>query len=483
TLTFMMAGWLLLAGSVYGQVEDAATKSIQYTFRDGVTIQVHFLEEKNAFARDVLDAAVNAYQTITDFYGFRTPGYAIADPNKDYAYDPDKTVDIYLGPQKGASAAGFTAESFKDAPCFDTVNAGSHAYQAAILLPANYHEFIKSWDAMNPSVLGDRNWKVDLRGTLIHEMLHVILFYYNKNLDKDGEGSSNASKKVDWYVEGLARYFETFAGARHDFYSQGFKQTLPDKIRFSRGGSNFFMRYPDQAFTDLRYENALFWRFIDCRYGMAVIEKLGRDFRLAENQDFKKALEAATGVSFNELLGEYALAILLKDFGLKEETVYLKEVAQTRLLYQEGNFFIKDGHGGESFLGKTCAVDWIGQWDKAAAHYGEPHVAGDNTLAADVSGWATDFYEIEIGAIEPGFKLGVLHLAGSSELQVQMIGVTRGGARLVKKLSAIASAQSCYLAVESFLREKGLAPQDLEKIYILITNTDPRTTSTYELFV
>ena len=214
---------------------EAAEGLQEYRFQDGVQVKVHFKDPANEeFASSVLDAAVSAYQTITDFQGFNSSGYSFASPDYRYAYDPDKTIDVYLGQPEDEDIfeeLGEKNKLFKDAPCFDTRQTGSGRYEAMIFLPANYEEFIRNWEKINPSSLGKRNVHVDLRGTLIHEMTHVILFYYNHNLDKSGEAAI-PGRHLDWYVEGLARYFETFAGARHDFFSQGFKETLPTRSGF-----------------------------------------------------------------------------------------------------------------------------------------------------------------------------------------------------------------------------------------------------------
>ena len=255
--------------AVEARVDLTLDRAFEYRFHDGIILKVHYTDqilnesrEDIHFVKEVLDAAVFAYQTITQFQGFSSAGFSLASPNKNYAYDPDRTIDIYLGHPNNDRAyrsPGLGNISFKDAPCFDTVKVAENQYQAVILLPSNYKEFISHWEKINPSPLGVRHLSADLRGTLIHEMLHVLLFYYNKNLNKNPDllGDTrktelSRSKQIDWYVEGLARYFETLAGAKHDFFSQGFKQTMPDKIRFSRGGSNYFMRYPDQAFKDRR---------------------------------------------------------------------------------------------------------------------------------------------------------------------------------------------------------------------------------------
>ncbi len=479
-----------LMNRTQAHLERAYEESLRYQFEDGVTIKVHFTPEtltrngaNDYFPREVLNAAVLAYQTITQFQSFSTPGFSFAAPNKKYAYDSDRTIDIYLGdPSDGKTIQAFGSQnlSFKDAPCFDTLKLSETRFEAIILLPSNYHQFIKNWERINPSSLGPRNIEVDLRGTLIHEMLHVVLFYYNKNLNNQHD----AVHKTDWYVEGLARYFETFAGARHDFFSQGFKQMLPGKVRFSRGGSNYFMRYPDQAFTDLRYENALFWRFIDYRYGIAAIESLSRDFRKTGVSDPKTALEKVTGVPFKELLKKFATHILFKDFGLKDDAHFLKDIARTRLLYKNENLYLKDGFEGERFLGKRCQTDWIGRWENAQASFGDAAIAGDSSEKSDVSGWATDFYQIELDDEKPDApNLSVMHQGKGLELAVQLAIKTKGGSVLMRELGPISRGKAGVLALDAILASEGLSAADVDKLFILITNLDPALTTDYEIIV
>lgn len=322
----------------------------------------------------------------------------------------------------------------------------------------------------------------------MHEMLHVVLFYYNKNLNKSVENpgmanaKASAQKKIDWYVEGLARYFETFAGAKHDFFSQGFKQTLPDKIRFSRGGSNYFMRYPDQAFVDLRYENALFWRFIDHNYGMSAIESLSRSLREVDTDGFKQALEKTSGLSFNELLKKFALAVLLKDFGLKDDEPYLKNIAMTHLVYRNGDFYGKDGYGNEKYMGPICQSDWIGAWEKAKARFGEFSVAGDNTDQSDVSGLATDFYRIDLDPSNSGLPwIGVALRSQGPPLGIQAVIRTRGGAILTWDFKSSSLNANEGLNLEKLLNEGKLKRSEVKTIYLLITNTDNNQTATYEI--
>jgi hypothetical protein len=139
--------------SFQGNFGKTLEKVQQYTFSDGVTIKVHYTDQMmeesinpELFAREVLDAAVSDYQTITVFKGFSADGYSLANPNYQYAYDPDKTIDIFLGDtsEKTGTIHGFNAATFKDAPCFDTVKLSNTTYNTVILIPANYTTFIKN---------------------------------------------------------------------------------------------------------------------------------------------------------------------------------------------------------------------------------------------------------------------------------------------------------------------------------------------------
>ncbi len=464
-------------------------KNLSYCFSDGVRIKVHYTEkglEENGedlyFPREVLDAAVSAYQTITEFKGFSSAGFTFSNPDENYAADPDRTIDIYLGdPTEDAfrRQEGQIHASFKDAPCFDAVQRSETVYDATILIPVGYREFIKNWEGINPSSLGERDVHVDLRGTLIHEMLHAVLFYYNKNLNKD---QAVVDRKIDWYVEGLARYFEMFAGAKHDFFSRGFRQTLATKVRFSRGGCNYFMRYPDQDFMGLRYENALFWRFLDDRYGMSSIETLSRLLRESGGGHFRTALEQTTGQPLVVLLKKFALAILLKDFGLKEDARYLKDVAATDLVYRGGSLFLRDGLAQEEKLGSTCRTDWIGAWNGAKARLADPGVAGDSTPESDVSGWATDFVKIDLADPEGTLpSLDVRHIEGGSRLVVQAVIFTKGGAQILKETDGLLCGESVGFNLETIAKKEGLSGTDIPRVFLLITNADSQATSRYEI--
>ncbi|HXV19280.1 MAG TPA: hypothetical protein VD883_04295, partial [Candidatus Omnitrophota bacterium] len=431
-------------------------KVITYSFADGVTIAVHYSEAllrrsgKDArFAKEVLDAAVYSYQTLTDFMGFNEKGYSFAYPDKRYAYDPDRTLDIYLGNSK----------AFRDAPCFDTRQVSERGFEAMILLPSDYATFIRNWEKVSPSELGPRRVEVDLKGTLAHEMMHAILFYCHKNLEA---AASPGLGRTDWYVEGLARYAETFVGAKHDFYSQGFRQTLPGKIRFSRGGANFFMRYPDQGFLRLRYENALFWKYFEGRYGMRGITQFSRYLRGAQISEVPAAFRRATSSNFDDFLEQYAFALLSKDLGLREESAHLSDVAQTRIHYKKGRLYLVDGTGARVLLGKTCRTDWVGQWSEFSSRHGEGSAAGDNTPESDVSGWSTDYYNISWESSEASVlpDIRVANEGGRGDLSIRLAALTRGGTWLKSSPVRIPISQSAKLSVQDLLRENGLRQKD-----------------------
>ena len=435
------------------------TLTLESRFEDGAGVRVHFAAADRSFALKVLNAAVSAYEMLTRL-GFNTPGFSFASPDPDYAQDPDRTLDIYLGGN---------GPSFRDAPCFDALKVSETGYEAMILLPARYKDFIRNWERLNPSFLGRRDIDTDLRGTLAHEMLHAILFYCNKNLEKDSAG---ASKRLDWYVEGLARYAETFAGARHDFYSQGFKQVLPDRVRFSRGGANYYMRYPDQPFRELRYENALFWRFMDTRFGMAAIGRLSRELRGADTNP-AAAFERSTGRKWGRFLGDYARAVLTGDFALGPDAGHLKPVARTMLVIGRKGFELIDGYGLRKKLGRVCSTDWVGSWHDRRARFGGPAAGGDATEQADLAAWATDF--IEFTPEDGSRAIGIRHCRGGAGLLVQWAAELESGKRLEGHLGTIPPGQSRRWRMDRLPAVK--------KAYLLLTTLDPEQPSEYQLTV
>ena len=116
--------------------------------------------------------------------------------------------------------------------------------------------------------------------------------------------------------------------------------------------------------------------------------------------------------------------------------------------------------------------------------FDEPPAAGDNTEKADVSGWATDYVEITLDKADPELPLlSVTHKEGGSPLAVQLVLATKGGSLLKKDMGDIPPGASRQCALKEVVAKEGLSAKDIDKIYLLVTNTDPRVISDYEINV
>jgi hypothetical protein len=222
---------------------------------------------------------------------------------------------------------------------------------------------------------------------------------------------------------------------------------------------------------------------MDYEFGMSAIEKMSRSFR-DNRTDFKRTLEGVTGQPFNLLLKRFARAVLYSDFGLKEDTVYLNEIAKTRFLLCQDGFYLLDGYGNTKNIGKTASTDWIGSWEDARSRFDEPSVAGDNTWPSDVSGLATDFIKItpdeRLSEIP---EISVRHKGNGDSLEVQIFVYTKGGSTIQSETGPIERLHSKKLGLPELLRKNRLGIIDVEKIMILVTNTDPKAVAPYELFL
>lgn len=211
-----------------------------------------------------------------------------------------------------------------------------------------------------------------------------------------------------------------------------------------------------------------------------AIEQLSRSFRGDQN-DFKRSLESVTGEPFESLLERFAAAVLLSDFGLKEDVLHLNEIAKTRLLLRMSGFYLLDGEGHERYLGNRAATDWIGSWESVRKGFGEPSVAGDNSEEADVSGWATDFVELTPDPELSGMpKISVRHRGEGLPLAVQLFVYTKGGSMIQSGSVPVTRSSTKELGLRALLKTNRLGAADIEKVMILVTNTDPAITAPYE---
>jgi hypothetical protein len=112
--------------------------------------------------------------------------------------------------------------------------------------------------------------------------------------------------------------------------------------------------------------------------------------------------------------------------------------------------------------------------------------AGDNTTAADVSGWATDYYEIDFSDSLKTLPWLGIYAKSSKEtdrlpLTAQIILLTNGGSKVIRTIESISPSQTQGVALDKILEEENLGKRDIKKCYALITNIDPKHSAAYEL--
>lgn len=455
-------------------------KILSYQFPNDLSIKVHYTDSLSlnrpssnpSYPRRVLRSAIFAYKKITQKYHFNTPGYSLSHPNPAYSKIHDRSIHILIGGERGPST--------HETPYFDVVTLNRQEYEPLIILPSDYEASFQEWDRFNPPK-GERNLEKDLRGTLFHEMLHVVLYGYNKNL------KGFDKQKIDWYVEGLARYFELLGKADEDFFSEGFRKILNNKVRFSRGGVNYTMRFPDQHFFSRRYDSALFWKFIDERYGMEAIEHFSREVRtqnsLKNTSLFVSALEKVLNKHFRDILMEYAYTLYRQDLTFPQNSSKLSKVASSTLYWDGVNLFQQDGHGNLRQMGPVCRTDWIGEWEDKKAEFGDLSVAGDLTQKSDLESWGSDFFKIRaaFGAIQP-FKITFLSKTPQAHLGIQIIISTQGVDSRHFKSHLILTDRSSSAAWDfsSFLKEENLHINQIRELELIITELGGNKKTSYE---
>lgn len=286
---------IVLIGGAYPNRIFAAPQSLQAELADGTILKVHLEEElaSQDYARQVLQAACAAYEEIVFRQGFNRVGYSFARSDRFFAYDSDRTIDIYLADVP--------------APAVLIKPAGGLEYKAKILIPADYQEYRQRYKINKP--------ELELQAALMHELVHIITYSYNRNMQSLRQGSSSlTSQPWDWYTEGLARYFETLTGYRDDFLSFGFRERCGREIKVYRGGANYFLSYPDRPLDERKYDFALFWQYLHQNYGMDKIEEISVKFRQVDpktcsNQEAMQIIAQTLGVSLEELLRNFSLYV------------------------------------------------------------------------------------------------------------------------------------------------------------------------------
>ena len=78
-------------------------------------------------------------------------------------------------------------------------------------------------------------------------------------------------------------------------------------------------------------------------------------------------------------------------------------------------------------------------------------------------------------------KFQVLHEGEGSPLYVQVLCVLKGGSVLRREWGALPKHRAQSIDLTAIVKENGLTAGDVERIYLLITNADPRQTAPYKI--
>lgn len=288
-------GVILILLAFYSGSPLEAGQPLQARVGDGVVLKVHLEGKTDAasrnYARQILQAARDAYREIVFIHGFNRAGYTFARPTPYFAYDSDKVIDIYIADVE----APFVLMRPED----------NLAYKAEVFIPADYKKYQERYKINQPHL--------ELKASLIHEFLHIVTFSYNRNLQSASHGKvSFTSTRWDWYTEGLARYFETLVGYREEFLSFGFRRRNGRIITVYKGGVNYFLQYPDKPLNERKYDFALFWQYLHQSYGMEKIEEISFEFRQIDpetcsNQQAMEIVARTLGIPLKNLLRNFSL--------------------------------------------------------------------------------------------------------------------------------------------------------------------------------
>ncbi|MFH1867685.1 MAG: hypothetical protein ABH843_01820 [Candidatus Omnitrophota bacterium] len=288
---------------------ESRTLTLSQSLKDGAAISLHYDPQALAkyqsypdrYAGLILRYALEAYDEIVYDMGFNSPGFTFINPDSGYCQDKDKNIDIYI-------------RDSEPAPSYDVVAGEGTDYDAIILFPADYTGYITKWFEHSPA-----EYDVDsrIRASIFHEMFHAITYTYNKNIE--GWYTESEKGRGDWYVEGLARYIETISGSFDNFFAKGFvKKGKNGKDIIFHAGVNYLMEHPDESLVDARYNYALFWAYIDKKYGMKKIEEISRRLRFISSGNIARELPAlismALAEDFEDIMEGFAIAVYFKHF-------------------------------------------------------------------------------------------------------------------------------------------------------------------------
>lgn len=451
-------------------------KVLSTRMNDGAILKVHYTDfsieqiEDLTYPHRVMIHMKSAYETLGKL--LRVPEHPDARP---------RVIEAYIGDTEAGGLlpfGGFGLEDFKRAPLF-MIREDERTGQKipALLLPANYKKFLEFWDRINRVPGLKKNYTPDqyLATSIMHEMTHAVVHGFNENLGS----TEHEIRGGDWYVEGLARYFETKSGSDAGFASQGFRRVVDGRVQFSRGGANYYLRYPDEPFFGLRYENALFWLYFENRFGPDSIVQITRDIKHlrhgASAAEYARLLTDVTGEPFGDLLNDYFNWVYRGGYSAHREGEKLLGVAAAQSVWSEGHFFIYNAKGALAQLtGAELRSDWVAEWGGEGAEKTVQSVAGDWTREADVNPLAFDAHKILISAPSGVDRvLRVDNTGAARALRVTAYFESSSGTR-----TATADAAPGGSAVFSIA-----AHERISRAGLVIANLDLDQPSTYQITI
>lgn len=321
TLKRKVAIWatIILILGVFPNQAFSAPELIQARMKDGVVLRVHLPigsgKGEHTYARQILKAACYAYEEIVCRQGFDRSGYTFAHSSRIFAYDRDQIIDIYMADIESPFAL--------------TQTEGGLEYRAEIFVPENYREYRNRYQIEQE--------QLELKASLTHELLHIITYSYNRNMQTNAPGKAKFScDPWDWYTEGLARYFEALVGYRQEFLSCGFRKDRGDKIMVYKGGVNYFLKYPDRPLNERKYDFALFWQYLHQTYGMEKIEDISVKFRqldpqFCSNKQAMQIIAETLGIQLEDLWRNFSLYVYKKSSLPDEKEAGLNPVSMVNL--------------------------------------------------------------------------------------------------------------------------------------------------------
>lgn len=393
-----------------------------------------------------------------------------------------KVIEAYIGDTESEEPmllGGYTLSDYKRAPLLMIrEDETGESKTPVLLMPADYKKFLSFWNDINhvPQNPAGREYTDDqyLATSVMHEMTHAVIHGFNDNLGS----TEHELRDGDWYTEGLARYFECKAGSDAGFASEGFRKIVAGRVQFSRGGANYYLRYPDEKFFSMRYENALFWMYVEKTYGLDTIVMISRALKKysyeATTADYSRVLAETTGLSFGDLLNDYFNWVYRRGYRGYAEGAKLLPVATTRSVWSAGQFHVYKANGELAFSESDLKTDWIASWGEAVSESTSDVVSGDWSRGTDVQPLAFDAHQILLSAA-PAEKrtVTVLNTGDTDDLRVTLYFESKKDIR----------TETLRVQAHQSGRFHIAAHEKVTRIGAVLANLDPDQPATYQITI